>query len=136
MKSLLLVLALTLLPQAASQDVRKMLDGFTLSPSEHSIDLWDMPFEVASVQGVALNPGGLEPELPSLLFEIRGPGNSKKIRRATTKDDGRFKIDAVPPGTYTFKATCYGFGSIVGTIVVSKSAPKSNAIKLLMHVDN
>jgi hypothetical protein len=105
--------------------------GFTKSPTEHIISRVDEPFTVSSVRGSVVLSGKDEP-LKDVLFEIRGPGDSERIRAAKTGAEGRFKIGRVPEGTYTFKATLDGFQSVVGTLVVSKKADRQKAIKIEM----
>lgn len=107
------------------------LDGFTKSPSEHVIEVIEEPFIVRQVEGVVADP--LEFPLPDTLFEIRGPGKAKTIRGARTDDNGLFAIRRVRSGTYRFKATRAAFNSVIGTLIVSKKADKSNTIKIKMN---
>ncbi|HEY3972469.1 MAG TPA: hypothetical protein VGM18_05660 [Candidatus Sulfotelmatobacter sp.] len=110
---------------ATAQDV---VGDFTKSPNEHIINEIDRPFMVSSVKGYLFFDDNKTPA-PKVLFEIQGPGNSKKIRKATTDDSGRFSIRA-PEGTYRFKTTLMSFQSEVGTVIVSKKYPKTNVITI------
>ncbi len=73
---------------------------------------------------------------PARLFEIQGPGTDKRMRRATTDENGRFKIGHVSVGRYKFKATLNGYQSSAGTIIVSKKADKERAIRIEMLIGN
>ena len=122
-----LVFAVTL--QVKAQDI---IGDFTRSPNEHIINEIDQPFVVRSVVGtITVQQDG---PLAGVLFELQGPGTDRKIRRCKSDGDGRFKIGHVPQGTYRFKATLISFQSEMGTIIVSKKAPKTNEIKILMPV--
>ena len=55
-----------------------------------------------------------------------------EVRRPNHK--GTFKLGGVPTGTYKFKVTMNGFQSVVGDIVVSKKANKSDQLKLVMKL--
>lgn len=110
------------------------LSDFTQSPTEHEIIVIDRAFRVRTVQGTVDFENEPGQHLPNVLFEIEGPGIVRIIRRATTDTDGRFKIKHVPEGTYKFKTTRDGFNSTVGTIVVSKKAPKGDEIRISVAV--
>jgi len=85
---------------------------------------------VRSIRGVIKIPDG-EP-LPEVIIEIRdGAGN---VRGVQTKERGEFRMPNVAIGTYDFKFTKNGFQSIVGTIEVSKSAPRRIRIALEMKL--
>lgn len=87
--------------------IQNPTDGFTRSPTEHIINEVDRPFLVRSVKGsVVLREGGTP--LPDVLIEIRGPGDSARVRRARTDGRGRFKLPGVPRGNYKVKTTCPG----------------------------
>jgi Carboxypeptidase regulatory-like domain len=104
--------------------------GFTRSPTEHILDPIRTPIKVRSIRGVIKNPGG-EP-LPEVIIEIRdGTGN---VRGVQTNERGEFRMPNVAIGKYDFKFTKNGFQSIVGTIEVSKSAPRKSRIVLEMEV--
>ena len=110
------------------------LSDFTKSPTEHEIVIVDQPFRVRTVEGTVDFKNEPGEHLPSVLFEIEGPGTGRTIRRATTDKDGRFKIKHVPEGTYKFKTTRDGFNSAVGTIIVSKKALKGDDIRIAVAV--
>jgi len=107
------------------------LKGFTKSPTEHIVSRVDEPITVSSVRGIVVFKGK-DDALKQVVFEIRGPGTSERIRAAKSGDDGRFSIPRVSEGTYVFKASKGGFQSIVGTLVVSKKADHNKAIKIEM----
>jgi len=109
------------------------IGDFTSSPYEHIINEIDQPFVVPSIAGLITLPNEGEP-LSGVLFEIQGPSTDRKIRRCKTDDHGRFKLGRVPEGTYRFKATLSGFQSEMGTIIVSKKAPKTSEIRITMPV--
>ena len=121
--------AAAILAFALSQEV----GDFTRSPTETIIDELDRPFVVRSVSGKVSWAGGGGDALLNVLIEIQGPGKHRKIRGATNDQDGRFRIRHVPQGVYRFKATLNGYQSVMGTIVVSKDAPKSNEVLIEMH---
>ena len=106
------------------------LKGFTISPNEHIINHLDQPFAVRGVNGAVVFGDGSP--MAMVLFEMRGPGNSQAIKAATTGPDGAFHIGNVYPGKYLFKATALGFQSIVGEVIISREAVRSQAIKLEM----
>src|SRR5215467_2524941 len=133
MKSGLFLFALALV--AASAQDQRALAGFTRSPTEHVINEVEQPFEVRSVTGVVTREGSepLQP-LEDVLVEIKGPGDHDKIRATKTDVNGKFHIGHVPAGTYRFKTTLNGFQSAVGTIIVSRKAPKKNSIGLAVLI--
>jgi hypothetical protein len=106
------------------------LQGFTKSPTEHMIDEPDKPFTLHAVRGVVLDPNGAE--MDGVVVEIRDEAG--RIRGTKTNRKGTFKLSEVPKGTYKFKVTMNGFQSVVGNIVVSKKANKSDQMKIVMKV--
>lgn len=106
------------------------LKGFTRSSTEHIINELEEPFVVRSVEGQILDPAGYP--MPGALFEIRGPESSERIRAAKTGKGGRFRIGSAPEGTYRFKATFSGFQSVIGTVIVKRTAAKKNRIGLTL----
>lgn len=113
----------------------KTPSGFTKSPTEHVIDRIDQPFVVRSVAGIITRQtSAVQEPLRDVLLEIQGPGADRKIRHTRTDEKGRFKIHRVPAGTYVFKATLNGFQSVMGTITVTKKAPKSHEIEIAMPI--
>jgi hypothetical protein len=107
------------------------VSGFTKSPTEHIIDTIEDPFRVRNVTGI-ISTEKSESGRADVLMEIKGPNDDQTVRRVITGKNGRFKISHVPEGNYRFKATLYGFQSVMGTIVVSKHAPQSSEIKIEM----
>jgi len=119
--------------KAQSYSVADLKD-FTKSSTEHIIHQIEQPFEVKSVKGAVEFKHGQVEALRGVLFEIEGPGTKRRIRRAYTREDGRFEIRHVPPGAYKFKATLNGFQSVVGTIVVLRKPHSANEIKIEMLI--
>ena len=105
--------------------------GFTISPTEHNILELDKKFTVRTAKGVVVRDVDGFP-LSNVIFEIRGPDDSEKIRGVKTNNRGQFKIKHVPRGTYLFKVTMRGYRSVVGTIVVSKKAERHKRIEIKM----
>jgi hypothetical protein len=93
----------------------------------------DDPITVSAVRGTVVFRGDGDP-LKDVVFEIRGPGASERIRAAEFNSEGRFIISHVPEGTYTFKATKNGYQSVVATLIVSKKADHQKTIEIEMHV--
>jgi Carboxypeptidase regulatory-like domain len=129
----LLVLAISVGPLVKVQDKGPTGD-FSKSPTEHIITRIEQPFVVRSLNGFINRNEGNEGPLKGVLFEIQGPSDEAKIRQATTDERGRFRIGRVPLGTYKFKATLSGFQSVMGTIVVSKDAPRKDEVKIQMRL--
>jgi len=107
------------------------LRGFTKSPTEHIIHYVDKPIYVRKVRGHIRSAGGCWPEQVEVLFEIRGPGTSNRIRAAKV-DHGRFSMRRLAAGKYAFKATANGWQSTVGTIVVSPKSDQDATIDISM----
>jgi hypothetical protein len=122
----------TAVPNAAQH--KAPIEGFTKSPGEHIVVQLEQPFVVRSVKGIVRRAQGDEEPLPHVLIEIQGPGNDRRIRRATSDGRGRFEIGHVAGGTYRFKMTLNGLQSIVGTITVSKKAAKQDELKIEMPI--
>lgn len=132
MKTLTLLISVVFAIVPGSKPQRQVGE-FTRSPYEHIINEIDHPFVVRSVEGLITLPHKGGP-LTGVLFEIRGPGTDRQIRRCKTDKHGRFKMRGVAEGTYRFKATLSGLQSEMGTIIVSKKSPKNNEIKIVMPV--
>jgi hypothetical protein len=134
MRELFLIWVIVVSAVAVAQE-KATVGDFTKSPTEHIINQVDKTFVVQSVKGIiSRQTGGPTEPLQNMLFEIQGPGKDRKIRRATTDESGRFKMGHVPVGTYKFKITLNGFQSVMGTITVSKEAPKTDEIKIAMAI--
>jgi hypothetical protein len=104
--------------------------GFIKSPTEHAIVELPDAIDVRSIQGSMKDPHN--DALFDVSFEIRDETGT--IRTGVSNSKGRFNIRGVPKGTYRFKATKDGFQSIVGTVVVNKTAPKNNTITLQLQL--
>ncbi len=109
------------------------LKGFMKSATEHVITPLEEPFRVSSVQGVIVRQGTDEP-LDSVVFEIRGPGPSERMKAARTNKTGHFSIAGVEQGTYIFKTTKEGFQSVTGSIVVSRKADRKSTIRIKLSL--
>jgi hypothetical protein len=126
------VLAITLAALCPAQERFETgwLKGFTKSPTEHIIDEPDKPLTVRDVRGVVLDPSGAEME--GVVVEIRD--ETGRIRGTKTNGKGTFKLPGVPKGTYKFKVTMNGFQSVVGDIIISNKANKTDPMKIVMKV--
>src|ERR1041384_6216121 len=113
---------------------KSLIGDFTKSPTEHIINRVEPPFVVRTVKGIVVEKGGWQESLPGVLFEIQGPDTGRKIRTGTTDQRGRFRLGHVPLSTYEFKATLNGFQSVMGSIIVSKKARKTDEIKVEMRI--
>lgn len=110
------------------------LRGFTKEHSTHIIHKIEKPFIVRKVEGVVLHNAYEEPvPMSDVVFEIRGPGESEKVRGVRTDKQGRFRIKRVAPGKYLFKAGFDGFNGVVGTVIVSRQAESSQKIEIRME---
>lgn len=108
------------------------VSDFTKSPTERTIDQIEDPFRVRTVMGTISTTAGEEGRA-DVLLEIEGPNDERTMRHVLTDKHGHFKITKLPEGNYRFKATLYGFQSVMGTIVVSKHAPGTADIKIEMR---
>ncbi|MFI5176534.1 MAG: carboxypeptidase-like regulatory domain-containing protein [Terriglobia bacterium] len=132
-KLAILILGITVTCSAQERFQSGEFKGFTKSPTEHIICRIEEPFTVPSVQGTIVFRGKDDP-LSDVAFEIRGPGSQERIRATKTDSAGHFKNRHVPEGTYTFKATRYGFQSVVGKIILSRKANRKNTIDVQMPI--
>jgi hypothetical protein len=108
------------------------LSDFTKSAAERGVDTVEDPFRVRSVTGTISTATG-DAGRANVLFEIEGPGDERTMRHVLTDRNGHFKISHLPDGNYRFKATLYGFQSVIGTIIVSKRNPATNEVKIEMR---
>ena len=108
------------------------VSDFTKSPTERTIDQIEDPFRVRTVMGTVSTTAGDEGRA-DVLLEVEGPNDDRTMRHVLTDKHGHFKIPKLPEGNYRFKATLYGFQSVMGTIVVSKHAPAMADIKIEMR---
>ncbi len=102
--------------------------GFTKYSAFTIVELRD-PIVVRQAKGIVLLEGSNQP-IPNVLVEVRDADG--KIIAAKTDSRGQFKFRTLAEGTYMFKTTLNGFQSVVGTIVLEKSAKKSELIKIEM----
>lgn len=123
------------LPQAkfGKQEFDGEFQGFTKSPEEHIINRWPELITVSRVAGQIVATSNAE-TLADALFEIRGPGKSKRIRSTNSDGGGKFALKRAPPGEYIFKVTLNGFQSVVGRIRVDRRISTDHKIKITLHL--
>ena len=129
---ILVLLLLLLAPSVRAQDrfTSGEFKGFTKSPTEGEIVRLDEPVTLRRMTGTVVRSVGDESPLEGRLVEVRALNGSEVIGAAKTDSQGRFHIDGIHPGTYVFKVTTLGFQSVVGTVVISEKARKSNVLAL------
>ena len=108
------------------------IDGFTKSPSEHAIVELEAALRVRFVEGVITSQSGGWPEGTFVTLELRPTRGPRKLRQVQADGRGFFKMPDVPPGEYCFKATTDGWQSVVGVIVVTKSADPAARVSFEM----
>jgi hypothetical protein len=86
-------------------------------------------FPVSNVAGTIVVAGGNP--LPKAAFELRDANG--RILSAHSDDNGEFILKDVAGGSYTFKTTCNGFHSVVGTVVVTRKASSKNKILIQLQ---
>lgn len=98
---------------------------------EPTLNVKELPrsFEVRAIRG-ALIFG--EHALPEAFFEVRDANGH--VFTAKTDEHGAFTFPDARAGRYDFKATKNGFESVVGTVIVSDSAPKKNRIRVQLSL--
>ena len=106
--------------------------GFTKSFDWINEDLG--PFRVRQVSGslISVNWDGSWQEGVRPLFEIRALGKGTKIYRAKADAQGRFAIRGLRDGQYCFMATCWGWDTYFGIVIVDKHADPENEINIEM----
>jgi len=110
-------------------------DSFTQAITEHILDEIRQPFWVRTIRGKINNAIDQEwAEDSRVLFEIRGIDKEKKIRHTYADKYGVFEMSNVPEGQYCFKATVNGWDSVMGVIIVSKTADPKNEIVFEMKL--
>jgi len=67
-----------------------------------------------------------------VVVEIRDEAG--RVRGTKTNRKGLFRLGGVRKSTYKFKVTMNGFKSVVGDVVVSKKANKTDEMKIIMNV--
>jgi Carboxypeptidase regulatory-like domain len=117
--ALLVFLAMTTSSIAQERFTSGELAGFTKSPDEHIINHLDVVPSVRNVMGIVTLSGSDAP-LKGALVEIRDP--SMLVRAAKSNSAGRFHLEHIPPGNYTFKVTLNGYQSLIGHLSVSPLA--------------
>jgi hypothetical protein len=108
------------------------IDGFTTSPSEHIVVELEKALHVRSVEGVITSQSGGWPEGTFVTFELRPTRGAGKLRQVKANSRGSFKMPDMPPGEYCFKATADGWQSVVGVIVVTKTADPAARVSFEM----
>ena len=133
MRSCVVVIAVALLLQAAVAQQRYDSGPYKGFLKEESELFWlglTQPFKVPAVAGTVVDP--LQAPIPGVAFEIRD--GSGRVVSAVTNQKGEFEILHLPKGRYPFKVTMNGFHSVVGTIIVSRHAPRKNRIRIQLPV--
>jgi hypothetical protein len=121
-------LLLAMLCSAQERFESGWLKGFTKSPTEHIIDQPEKAFTVSTAKGVVLDPSGAA--LRGVLVEVQDAAG--RIRAAKTDSNGRFELHGLRNGSYRFKVTFNGFQSVVGEIIVSRKARRSEEVTITM----
>ncbi len=122
-------------PETAAVRSNCSLEGFTLTEAENRIIEIEDAFVVRKIRGWILNYNDIEKKWPvrfRVLFELRQSEGNMEIMRTIADENGYFEIPNVPEGRYCFKATLYGWETIIGTIIVDKKADEKIAIVLNM----
>jgi hypothetical protein len=122
--------------QSSSPIIRCGLEGFTQAAAEHIINEIKQPCIVKNIRGKILNATGHGwTKNVRVLFEIRRTEGGNIIK-TYADDKGNFKMKDIPEGQYFFKATVLGWQSVMGVIIVNKSAnPNSQIVfKMLLGV--
>jgi hypothetical protein len=111
------------------------LEGFTDAPGGHQLEEIEQPFIVSKVKGLIKSAVGDWPEGARILFELRSKEAGSITRRVETNKFGEFIIDGISEGQYCFKATIYGWQSVMGIIIVSKKADSKGEIRFSMRLE-
>lgn len=118
--------------QGKSKPATCGIEGFTKSPSEHIVVELEQAFRVRAVEGLVTSQGGDWPEGTAVLIELRPARGAGSLRQVRTDSRGVFKIPDIAPGEYCFKATAEGWQSVVGVLVVSKTADPATKVNFEM----
>jgi hypothetical protein len=105
---------------------------FSTTASEHIVVEIDEPFVVRSVEGTLTSQVGEWPSDVTVLFELCAVGGAGPNRSVRTDASGRFRVRDVALGTYCFKATVEGWQSVLGVVIVSKTADRRRRIDFRM----
>lgn len=107
--------------------------ALSLSAVEETI-VYEDPFIVKKIKGQILPEDnthwGPEPDQRPV-FEVTGPGDSRKKRIIKLDENGGFNIK-VAPGTYKFSIRIRGWDDAEGTIIVTKKAKKNSKIVIIL----
>ncbi|MEO8349337.1 MAG: carboxypeptidase regulatory-like domain-containing protein, partial [Acidobacteriota bacterium] len=85
-----------------------------------------------NIEGVVTDSDGAG--LPGAAVEATSP-NLQGTRTAVTETDGRFRIPAVPPGTYKVKASLAGFTTIETTAYVTLDSTATVSVTLQVSAE-
>lgn len=112
----------------------KICDSRGFAESFDSIAETLGPFSVRQVSGclTSRNWDGSWQEGIRPLFEIRAMGKGTKIYRAKADAQGRFAIRGLRDGQYCFMASCWGWDTYFGIVIVDKHADPKNEISIEM----
>ena len=115
----------------ASQGHAAIASSYSNGCSFEMVEI-EAPYVVRSVSGRLLSEGGDWPEGVVADIELRKDGSKAVKYRGSAAPTGRFEIPAVGTGRYRFRADVrrVGWACVVGTIVVSRSAPDNAAIEI------
>lgn len=105
--------------------------GFLASPLEHFINDAGV-VAVRRIRGVVVSEVGEWPDDTVVVFEVRGPHPSTKVRGVVVDAHGQFDLGPLPAGRYRFKATAPGWQSSVGEVIVSPRAARNAHVKLVL----
>ncbi len=114
----------------------KICDSRGFAESFDSIAETLGPFSVRQVSGclTSRNWDGSWQEGIRPLFEIRAMGKGTKIYRAKADAQGRFAIRGLRDGQYCFMASCWGWDTYFGIVIVDKHADPKNEIFIEMDL--
>jgi hypothetical protein len=116
---------------------RCRMEGFTITDCENILNEIKQPFMVRIIKGKIIDiedDYGWSKDIP-VLFEVRAINNKGKFFHTYADENGIFKMSDIPEGQYCFKATICGWQSVMGVIIVSKTADPKNEIVFKMLLD-
>ena len=91
------------------------------------------PVMVRSAEGdVRISSTLPDDPLRGATVEVFGPGDSTEKHSVETDAVGRFKVNGLPVGNYSFHVWASGFNSVVGRLTISKHAPQKNKLHVEM----
>jgi len=85
-----------------------------------------------NIEGVVTDPSGAA--LPGAAVEATSP-NLQGTRTAVTETDGRFRMPAVPPGTYKVKVSLAGFTTVEKTAYVTLDSTATVSVTLQVSAE-